>query len=459
MPSTSIEKKNEEYEKKKYKHNKISYLILSFNSGLSHLSDLAINYYFKDTFHIEPDFYSKILAIIHLPHILKPLFGLFSDIFPIFGYKRKIYILIVGYVSTILLLLLSYLKINFIKSIIFLTLIDLCISFSTVLSQAIFIELGKNNLDKDKELLSMFYILKNCGLILSSYLKGYLIEKFSIKTVFGIHGFLEILIIISGFILIEEKIGNKNFNENKNLNESENKKLNKNNNNNNNKNKANIYDLINFIKKNEFILPFLFVIFFSSVPLYNETMFYYSSNVLKLTPNNFGIIYAVQNVLNLILILNYKKYFKNTSFKFKIFFSRLLLFIFLIPNYFLVKNVTKNYIDNFYVVLFTNSSVFILTTLCNLPVFNLAAVLCPKNLEGTIFAFFMAGLNLGKFFSNFLSSSLTSYFNIKNNNFENMHKLVITANFLLFVPLILLLFIPDYYFNKKETKNDNKKIN
>ena len=447
MPSKSIQKKNLEYEKKKYNHNKISYLILSFNSGLSHLSDLAINYYFKDTFHIEPDYYSKILAIIHLPHILKPLFGLFSDIFPIFGYKRKIYILIVGFVSTILLLLLSYLKINFIKSIIFLTLIDLCISFSTVLSQAIFIELGKNNLDKDKELLSMFYILKNCGLILSSYLKGYLIEKFSIKTVFGIHGFLEVLIIISGFILIEEKIGKKN----ENLDEKSNE---------NNKNKANIYDLINFIKKNEFILPFLFVIFFSSVPLYNETMFYYSSNVLKLTPNNFGIIYAIQNVLNLILILNYKKYFKNSKFKFNIVISRLLLFLFLIPNYFLVKNLTQNYVDNFYVVLFTNSSVFILTTLCNLPVFNLAANLCPKNLEGTIFAFFMAGLNLGKFFSNFFSSSLTTYFNIKNNNFENMHKLVLTANFLLFVPLILLLFIPDYYFNKKEnTKDDDKKIN
>ena len=34
--------------------NKISYLILSFNTGLSYISELSINYLFKNKFNIEP---------------------------------------------------------------------------------------------------------------------------------------------------------------------------------------------------------------------------------------------------------------------------------------------------------------------------------------------------------------------------------------------------------------------
>ena len=50
-------------ERKSLKRNKISYYLLSFNSGLISLSELAINYYMKDVLQIEPSILSKIIPL------------------------------------------------------------------------------------------------------------------------------------------------------------------------------------------------------------------------------------------------------------------------------------------------------------------------------------------------------------------------------------------------------------
>ena len=72
--------------------NKASYLLLSISSGLSQFSSLSIMYYFKDELNTNPSQLSVINSIVLFPLIIKPLFGLLSDLYPLFGYRRKVYI-------------------------------------------------------------------------------------------------------------------------------------------------------------------------------------------------------------------------------------------------------------------------------------------------------------------------------------------------------------------------------
>jgi len=61
-----------------------------------------------------------------------------------------------------------------------------------------------------KDYVSVYFIIKNFGCLLSAYFKGKFVEWFELKTIFLISIFVPILIIISGFILIEEKYNNNN---------------------------------------------------------------------------------------------------------------------------------------------------------------------------------------------------------------------------------------------------------
>ncbi len=80
----------------------------------------------------------------------------------------------------------------------------------TVLSQAIMIEIGKK-MDKNEEeekkqtniLITYNAIIFNIGMLISSFLKGELIELFNIRIVFIITSCLILLPIISAIILKE----------------------------------------------------------------------------------------------------------------------------------------------------------------------------------------------------------------------------------------------------------------
>ena len=448
---------NKEEVIKKFTRNKYSYLLLCFNSGISSITSLAVNYYFKDKLKIEPSFLSQIMAFMRIPYMLKPVYGLLTDMFPIFGYRRKFYIIISAILCSLGWLIFSLIKLDVYQSALCLFIINVNLSFSTVLSQAIFVEIGKLTYNGElvgntKDLVSVYFIVKNLGLILAASLKGILIEIFSIETVFLINSLNQTIMLLAGIILIEDKVSNK---------EAENKEklLTSSTENNENESKTNnsLSTLFEYIFQSKILIPYFFVLIFLSTPVYTETMFYYCSNILKLTPNKFGIIQTFQMGGNLLIVFIYKNFIsKRFSFKQTLTLSRIVLFLSLLPNYFLVNGYTQKYIDDFYIVLITTSSNFILTTVASLPVFNLAAKLSPKNLEGTVYAIFVSAISLGQIDSTLFGSWLTKIFNITANNFENMSKLIVSTNIIMLIPLPLMYLIPTYYFEPKDVKKENE---
>ena len=64
---------------------------------------------FKDDFGMSPAAMSMAASITSVPWIVKPIWGFISDTYPIFGYKRKVYLGLFGLVGALGFLVLAFL--------------------------------------------------------------------------------------------------------------------------------------------------------------------------------------------------------------------------------------------------------------------------------------------------------------------------------------------------------------
>lgn len=64
-----------------------------FGVGLSRVST---QYYMKDVQKVQPSQAQVLIGVIHFPWIVKPLWGLLTDVVPIFGYRRRPYFIFAG---------------------------------------------------------------------------------------------------------------------------------------------------------------------------------------------------------------------------------------------------------------------------------------------------------------------------------------------------------------------------
>lgn len=64
-----------------------------------------------------------------------------------------------------------------------------------------------------------------------------------------------------------------------------------------------------------------------------------------------------------------------------------------------------------------------------MPLLVLACRMCPKNIEGTMYALLMSTLNFGSIISLQLGAVLTYFLGISDTNFENLWLLVVLTQF------------------------------
>jgi len=380
--------------------------------------------------------------------------GLLTDLKPIFGLRRKYYIFLNGILIILGWIFLIILKPNLFISSLCLFIISFGKSFSSVLGEAIVVELSllkkkinyneeniKNEILKKteydaKDFISMFFLIRTFGYLISSYLQGKIIEIFSLKTIFLITSLIGFLIIISGFLLIEKKIEIK---------ENEYKIIN---------------DLIIFIQKKNIYIPLLFMIIFGCSPSYSQPLFYFITNKLKFTPSDLGIISMFSTLFSLIGIFIYKKYLKNIKIKKMLLIGSIILIFLSFTTYILVKRINLILkINDFIFLLFGNCIMSLIGDLVAMPILSLSAILCPKNLEGTVYSLFMSANNFGYSLGNLFGSFLTEFFMVTHNHFDNLGKLVITSNLLSFLIIPVILFINDKYFSPNDYYEKKNQLN
>ena len=74
---------------------------------LETMPSLSVSFYYKDTLKLSPSQTSALGSMMTIPWTLKPIYGFMSDNFPIFGYRRKSYVLLAGCCVTTCYILLA----------------------------------------------------------------------------------------------------------------------------------------------------------------------------------------------------------------------------------------------------------------------------------------------------------------------------------------------------------------
>lgn len=69
-----------------------------------------LNFYFKEALGFNPAQVTEYLAILMFPWVIKPIYGIVSDFFPLLGYRRKSWLLVMNGLAVCGFLWLSGLK-------------------------------------------------------------------------------------------------------------------------------------------------------------------------------------------------------------------------------------------------------------------------------------------------------------------------------------------------------------
>lgn len=70
--------------------------LVYFNQGIGSLTGQPLFFYLKETLGLAPSAVMYLSSVTTLPWMIKPLYGWLSDTFPIFGYRRKSYMILSG---------------------------------------------------------------------------------------------------------------------------------------------------------------------------------------------------------------------------------------------------------------------------------------------------------------------------------------------------------------------------
>lgn len=72
-------------------------LVYGLNQGFSgSIFRVVTDYYWKDVQQVEPSVVQLYMGLYYIPWVMRPVWGLFTDVFPIRGYKRKPYFVVAG---------------------------------------------------------------------------------------------------------------------------------------------------------------------------------------------------------------------------------------------------------------------------------------------------------------------------------------------------------------------------
>ena len=453
----------DEFQKKeinKIIRSKYSSQLLSLTEGLSEFSHLAISYYFKDTLKLSPSQSSFYRSLISFPFIFQPLFGLISDLFPIFGYKRKTYLILGGGINFFLWIFLSLIDSSYMLAIFILLIINLNNTFVNACSGGILVEVSKKLTLNHKKLerYNASSIYKNVGMIISSISRGIVIELFGVKTIFIMAGGLCLFNVTAGLIYFESHLDDKNNKEEHNyeiIKATSEEDINE-------EQKINFFSVLN--NKN-ILIPLLLVLFFTSIPSYFESSFYYLTDVKQFNPRNFGELTICMMIFMLSSSIIYKKYLKDMNKKKVIMWSCLISFFSsCFFNVYLTFDLKSKIIVFFSISLYVS-----IKTICSKPMLDIAFLSCPKGYEGSVMGLFGSALSFGKTISTFFGSLLTMFFKVEKNDYSNFNLMIFVNNMISLLVLLGLLIIDDdlialrgnkkiFDFNKKQNKNDNIEV-
>lgn len=402
----------------------LAILTVYFVQGILGLARLAVSFFLKDDLGLTPAVVAAITGIAAIPWVIKPVIGFFSDGVPIFGYRRRTYLILSGILGTFSWLSLATFVNSASTAIIAMLGTSLSVAMSDVIVDSVVVERVKGeSIAKTGSLQSLTWACSALGGLITAYLSGLLLQHFTNEIVFTITACFPLLVVLVAWLIIEQPVDKdtklKGFS-------------------------AQTKQLWQTIKQKSIFAPVFFVFFWQATPSADSAFFFFSTNELGFSPEFLGRVRLITSLASLVGIWTYQKWLKHIPFRIILGWSIVISTILGMTALLLVTHVNRAMgIDDHWFSLGDSLVLTVMGQIAFMPVLVLAARLCPSGIEASFFALLMSIFNLAGLLSHELGALLTQWLGVTETNFDRLWLLLLITNLSSLLPLPFLKLLPE----------------
>ncbi len=335
-----------------------------------------LNYYLKQALGWTPIQVTAFITVFNLPWVIKPLYGLVSDFVPLFGYRRKSYLIIANVVA-----IGGYFWVTRLTApsdlLIALSLTAYAMAISSTLCGAVLVENGQR-LHESGTFVNQQWLWFNIAAMAAAILGGELVQHLApvqaLHTAALIVGLAPFLVIFGTLFLIDEKRSPINVAGMK----------------------ATLHGLVAAFRRRELLIVAAFIFLYYFSPGLATPLYYHMTDELKFSQAYIGILSSIASAGWIVGALLYRRFLEDLSMK-KLLNLSIACGTIATLSYLLLASEASaaviNFCAGFSAMLATVATV------------TLAADYCPPRAEGFSFAVLMSVINL----SNTLADNIGSY--------------------------------------------------
>ncbi|KAL8130030.1 hypothetical protein V2J09_019185 [Rumex salicifolius] len=396
---------------------------------------VASDFYWKDVQRVNPSVVQLFWGFYYIPWVLKPVWGILTDVFPVAGYRRRPYFLIAGVVGGVSALSLAFIR--HLPSAVALgwmvgvktgmaigeVTIDACIARKSIEHKAL-----------APDMQSLCGLSSSMGSLVGYLASGVFVHKLGAQEALGLLTISPVAMVILGTVIYELRVVNIQST-------SQNKwagveKL-----------TCAIGDMAKTIKRPQVWKPSLYMYLSLALSIStHEGQFYWYTN-----PNSgpsfsqefVGMMYAVGALASILGVLIYHKFLKDFPFRTLLFSVQLLYGVSgMLDVVFILRwNLSLGIPDYVFVILEECVS-HVISRVRWMPMLVLSTRLCPIGIEGTFFALLMCIDSVGALSAKWGGGLILHVFHVSRTDFTNLWLVVLLRNLLRLATLGFVFLIP-----------------
>jgi folate/biopterin transporter len=405
----------------------IAILLVYAVQGILGISRLAVSFFLKDELSLSPAEVAAMMGVAALPWVVKPLFGFISDGLPIFGYRRRPYLILAGLIGTSAWLSLGTIVHTPAVATLAIAMTSLSVAFSDVIVDSLVVERARSeSLSNLGSLQSLCWGASALGGLLTAYFSGLLLEHFSTRTVFLMTASFPLIVAAAAWLIAEQPLDPT-------VERAQGEVV-----------KNQVKQLWQAVTQKAIWLPTLFLFLWQCTPTGESAFFYFSTNDLGFPPEFLGRVRLVTSLASLLGVWVFQRWLKSIPFRTIFAWSTVLSSLLGLTTLLLVTHTNRQLgIDDRWFALGDSLILTVMGQITFMPVLVLAARLCPPGIEATLFALLMSVFNLAGLVSQEWGALLTHYLGIDEHNFDRLWLLVMITNLGSIIPLIFIKWLPD----------------
>jgi MFS family permease len=335
-----------------------------------------LNYYLKDI-GWTPLQVTAYLAILNFPWIIKPVFGLVSDFIPLFGYRRKSYLIISSICAVGAYAWIARLS-EPSEFALLLVLTSFAMATASTLCGALLAENGQS-FRLSSTFVGQQWLWFYIAIMASSFIGGELIQRLpplsALQAAAGVAAVAPIAVILASLFLLSERKSRANREEMQ----------------------RTFRSVVTALKSAKLYLVALFLFLYSFAPGFGTPLYYFMTDELKFSQSYIGVLGSIASAGWIAGALVHRYFLSKMSSKALLYLSIVLGTLAAASFLLLADEVTAAIVN------FANGAAMMIATIASL---TLAADYCPKRAEGFAFAGLMSIMNLADVFSNNIGAFL-----------------------------------------------------